>query len=71
MTQAKKFSIKISIHHYLCFPNKSADRIFTAIIFPKLVINAIPKQLNMHYYLEKTLPYSCSVEEKKLSYLKI
>ena len=43
MTQAKKFSIKISIHHYLCFSNKSADRIFTATIFPKLVINAIPK----------------------------
>ena len=43
MTQAKKFSIKISIHHYFCFPSKSAARIFTTIIFPKLVINAIPK----------------------------
>ena len=39
---SEKFSIKISIHHYLCFSNKSADRIFTATIFPKLVINAIP-----------------------------
>ena len=67
MTQAKKFSIKISIHHYLFFPNKSADRIFTAIIFPKLVINAIPKQLDMHYYLEKTLPYSCRGEKVILS----